>query len=106
MKTEIEILRRQIEDLKADNLRLLQSENEAVYRSLFENSHAVMLLIDPETAAIRDANTAACAYYGWSREELKALSIEDINTLTRDEILTQMRWHKLRSAENPIFKHR
>jgi PAS domain-containing protein len=61
MHNEIFLLRRQIEDLQAENLRLRQSENEAVYRSLFENNHAVMLLIDPETAEIRDANLAACA---------------------------------------------
>ncbi len=61
------------------------------YTSLFENNHAVMLLIEPETAAIKDANPAACAYYGWSREEFRKLRIGDINTLSRDEIFAHHR---------------
>lgn len=106
MHNEICLLRRQIEELQAENLRLRQSENEAVYRSLFENNHAVMLLIDPETAEIRDANLAACAYYGWSREELKKLRIDEINTLTKDEIFTQMQLARSQKRRNFFFKHR
>jgi len=60
MENEINLLRQQIEDLKAENLWLRRNEDETVYRSLFENNHGVMLLIDPETAAIKDANLAAC----------------------------------------------
>jgi len=106
MHNEIGLLQRQIEDLKAENLRLRQSENEAVYRSLFENNHAVMLLIDPETAAIKDANPAACSYYGWSREELKALRIDEINTLTKDEVFAQMQLARAEKRRNFFFKHR
>lgn len=53
--------------------RLLRrlSESESRYQSLFENNHVVMLLIDPDTGAVMDANPSACAYYGWSREEIK-----------------------------------
>jgi len=106
MSYEIDLLRRKIEDLKAENLRLRQSENEAVYRSLFENNHAVMLLIDPETAAIKDANPAACSYYGWSREELKALRIDEINTLTKNEVFAQMQLARAEKRRNFFFKHR
>ena len=106
MGNEINRLRQQIEDLKAQVANLQQRDQEPTYQSLFENSHAVMLLIDPETAAIRDANPAACAYYGWSREELKALRIENINTLTRDEIFTQMQLAQTEKRRNFFFKHR
>ncbi len=54
-------------------------ESEERYRSLFEDSPAVMLLIDPDTGAIADANAAACRYYGSSREEIKAHNIADIS---------------------------
>ena len=106
MGNEISQLRQQIEKLKAENLGLRQSQHEPIYRSLFENNHAVMLLIDPETAAIKDANPAACAYYGWSREELKALRVDEINTLTRDEVFAQMQLVREEKRRNFFFKHR
>jgi len=106
MSNEISLLNRKIEDLKAEVSRLQQSGNEAVYRSLFENNHAVMLLIDPETAAIQDANLAACAYYGWSRKQLKALRIDEINTLTREEVFAQMQLARAERRRNFFFKHR
>ena len=106
MGNEIDRLRQQIEDLKTQVANLQQSDQESIYRGLFENSHAVMLLIDPETAAIRDANPAACAYYRWSREELKALRIEDINIPARDETFTQMQLAQTEKRKNFFFKHR
>jgi len=106
MENEISLLRQQIEDLKAENLWLRRNEDEAVYRSLFENNHAVMLLIDPETAAIKDANLAACAYYGWSRKQLKALRIDEINTLSREEVFAQMQLARAEKRRNFFFRHR
>jgi len=103
---ETERLRRQVEELKAELDRLKLGENEAVYRSLFEDSHAVMLLIDPETGAIRDANSAACAYYGWSREELTQFRIDEINTLSREDVFAQMELARAEMRANFFFKHR
>lgn len=45
-------------------------ESEERYRGLFENNHAVMLLLDPADGQILDANHAAAAFYGYPREEL------------------------------------
>ncbi|MFA5515180.1 MAG: EAL domain-containing protein [Desulfuromonadales bacterium] len=67
--------------------RALQ-ESEERYRSLFENSHTVMLLIDPADGAVVDANPAAVIFYGWSRDELCRKKIADINTLPPQEIQT------------------
>jgi PAS domain S-box-containing protein len=106
MKNETESLRRQVEDLKTEVIRLQERESEELYRSFFENNHAVMLLIDPENAAIKDANPAACTYYGWSREELKKLRIDEINTLTREEVFAQMQLARSEKRRNFFFKHR
>ncbi len=81
-------------------------ESEELYRSLFENNHAVMLLVDPDTASIRDANPAACRYYGWSREELQQKHIDAINTLTSEEIFAQMELARSEKRNNFFFKHR
>jgi len=81
-------------------------ESEARYRSLFENNHAVMLLIDPDNGTIADANTAACAYYGWSREELMKRRIDEINTLTSEEVSVEMQLARSEKRNNFFFKHR
>ncbi len=70
---------------------LLQIEEaEAKYTSLFNNNHACMLVIDPESAAIVDANPAAAKFYGWSVEELKSLKITQINLMDESIIKTNM----------------
>ena len=51
--------------------------NPAGYRALFENNHAAMLLVDPVSLDIVDANDAACNFYGWSREEITCRRIFD-----------------------------
>jgi PAS domain S-box-containing protein len=81
-------------------------ESERRYRALFEGNHAVMLLIDPESGGILDANPAACAWYGWSRDELLAMRISAINTLTPEEILKEMECARLNERGLFHFKHR
>jgi PAS domain S-box-containing protein len=53
-------------------------ESEERYRSLFETNSSVMLLIDPNTLKIVDANPAACHYYGYSNATLTSLSMLEI----------------------------
>ena len=81
-------------------------ESEARYRSLFENSHAVMLIIDPDNAAIIDANQAACIYYGWSREELMKRGIDKINTLSSKEVAAEIQLARSEKRNHFFFKHR
>jgi PAS domain S-box-containing protein len=50
----------------------------------FKDHRAVMLLVDPGTGAIVDANIAACAWYGWTRDELRAMRIDQISTSGED----------------------
>jgi PAS domain-containing protein len=65
-------------------------ESEERYHSLFDNSHAVMLLINPDTGSIVDANHAACIYYGYTKQELTVKNISEINTLDPEDILKEM----------------
>jgi len=65
-------------------------ESEARYHSLFKKNQAAMLMIDPETAAIVDANLGACVFYGYPYEKMLKLKITDINTLTAEEVKTEM----------------
>jgi hypothetical protein len=60
--------------------------SEERYRSLFANSHAVMLLVSPEDGRILDANPAAVRYYGYTRDELLARRTLDLNALPEAEV--------------------
>ncbi|MBI9089022.1 MAG: PAS domain S-box protein [Desulfobacterium sp.] len=67
--------------------RLLK-EREQVYRSMFDNNNSVMLLVDPATGAIVDANPSACTFYGHGKDQLTGMNITDINILSQAEINT------------------
>lgn len=66
------------------------AENEQRYREIFEASRAVMLLINPENGEICDANRAAAEFYGWSIEDLREMSITDINCLSPEQVAEEM----------------
>jgi len=64
--------------------------SEQRFRSMFETHQSIMLLIDPNTGAIIDANPSAARFYGYPRETLQLMKITDINQLpprtTRNEM--------------------
>ncbi len=79
-------------------------ESEERYRNLFEYHSAVKLLIDPDTGDIIDANEAAVNYYGWPRERLKAMKIQEINTLPPDDVKQEM--ETARNDKKVLFEFR
>ena len=82
------------------------NESEERYRSLFENNQSVMLLIDPGTGTIVDANPAACVFYGYPREGIRQLRITDINQLTDEQVLEEMREAGTGHHKQFYFQHR
>ncbi|HEY9162111.1 MAG TPA: PAS domain S-box protein [Desulfomonilia bacterium] len=80
--------------------KFVQSEER--YRSLFDNSHTVMLLIDPLTMNIVDANRAAVKFYGYSHEEITSLKITDINQ-TSPEIFAVNAINSVNGKTNTII---
>lgn len=86
-----------------------EAEREQLLRRLqamFNEHKAVKLVVDPENGKILDANTSACEFYGYTREELLNMCIEDINMLPREEVKEQ----RLRAARGQqkyfLFPHR
>ena len=51
------------------------------YYNIFDDALAVMLIVDPKSGQIVDANLAAERFYGWSRARLRQMHISEINTL-------------------------
>jgi PAS domain S-box-containing protein len=83
---------------------LLGSEKR--YRDLFEINNAVMFILDPQTGMILDANDAASRFYGYNREELRALSITQINTADPDQIRNDMAHAAGSHGAEFQFRHR
>ncbi len=81
-------------------------ESEERYSSLFENNHAAMLLIDPDTGEIRDANPAACSFYGFPRGKLSSLRIWEINDLPPDQVRAEMGRAGRQERRHFLFRHR
>ncbi|MEQ8174184.1 MAG: PAS domain S-box protein [Syntrophomonadaceae bacterium] len=65
-------------------------EAETAHGRLFENTHAIMMLIDPDTGDIVEANPAAAVFYGYPREILTKMNLDAISTLPREEMLNRL----------------
>ena len=96
--------------LRDSEARLLAEENlhqsEKRYRNLFQNHHAVMLITDPEDGRIVDANPAAALFYGWSIETLCRMHIQEINTLSPEQIKAAMEESRSGKKNHFSFRHR
>ncbi len=53
-------------------------ETAGYYRSLFENAHDAIIIIDPASEKVLDVNNQACEYYGFTRSEFLQLSLDQI----------------------------
>jgi PAS domain S-box-containing protein len=81
-------------------------KSELLFRNIFEHHAAVKLLIDPDSGAILEANEAAENFYGWSRQQLKGMRIQDINSLTSEEICHEMANARNSQRVHFEFRHR
>ena len=77
-------------------------DSEALFRNLFEYHAAVQLIIDPDIGNIMDANDSAAEFYGWTREQLQQMRIQDVNTLAPEEINMEM--EKARTNQRIYFE--
>lgn len=76
------------------------------YESLFENNHTVILIVDPQSAEIVDANPAACDFYGYGKSQLTSMRVYDINESSKESVNSEL--NKAKSDEKQLFylKHK
>ncbi len=101
----------QIAQMGLNNLRIQEQkqrlqESEELYRSLFQTNRSTMLIVNPATGDIVDANPAACVFYGYSREEITGKKIFDINMLTKDQIQKNLQKAREEQRQHFYFRHR
>ncbi len=81
-------------------------ESETRFREMFESHSAPMLLIEPESGKIMNANRSASLFYGYSSEEFLSLRKTDINMLSRDQVHEKIQNAKSGRKNHFIFPHR
>jgi len=82
------------------------ARGQDIHRQIFERNLAVQLLIDPDTGRIVEANPAACAFYGYTRDELIKRKITDINSLPVSEVQAAMGQAAGERQNTFRFRHR
>lgn len=90
----------------AEQLTSALRQSEQRYSALFAKSRVPMLLIDPMGGQILEGNAAAEAFYGYGAEQLKALNIGQINTLTSEQIAAEMQLAASEMRSHFEFAHR
>ncbi|MCP3871794.1 MAG: PAS domain S-box protein [Desulfobacteraceae bacterium] len=81
-------------------------KKQTLYKALFKNSSSIMLIIDPKSYKILDANKAALKFYHYSKKEILNLKISNINTLSIEEIEKEIQKAKLQKHNYFNFTHR
>ena len=80
-------------------------ESEHRYHSLFEGNQSMILLLDPQTGRIVDANASACRFYGFSRQEMIERKISNINILPKDEVFRALESARSGECGHFFFQH-
>ena len=88
--------------LHLSRIRIKASERR--YRALFQDNGAIMILVDPVSLRIMDANPAACAFYGWSPTAFLNMRIVDITT-TSEAVVREI-YHDVINFEKRRFHAR
>ncbi len=76
------------------------------FAAFFENHGVIMLVIEPDSGRIVDANPAAAKFYGHARETLRAMTIQQINTFTPKQIAEERQLAASEGRNHFIFRHR
>ena len=77
-------------------------ESEELYQALFENNTSMILLLNPDSTRVVDANPAACSFYGFTRYQMKHLKATDFNILKEKDLLDEIQ--KAVSGEKNHFE--
>ncbi len=100
-----EELRARYDELQQSERELRESEER--FRGLAEAMSDAILMVDSESGRILEANTAACALYGYTLEEMLALSVLDISAereataraIKQHDLHCHRRYHKKKNGD-------
>jgi PAS domain S-box-containing protein len=90
-------------------IRGLRNDKEELLnrlQAMFTEHTAAMLLIDPESGRILDANPSACDFYGYTKDEITNTNIESINILPVEEVKRRRMMAFYEAQKYFLFPHR
>jgi PAS domain S-box-containing protein len=99
----IAALRTQLAHRQAEEA--LRSSEER-FRAMFEKINAVKLIIDPDSGALVEVNPAASRFYGYSKPELIAKTIWEIDALPPEQVEALIRRAKSQEGDYFTSRHR
>ncbi|MGD9910408.1 MAG: diguanylate cyclase [Candidatus Izemoplasmatales bacterium] len=70
-----------------------------------DNNGVIMFIVNPDTGMIVYSNQAAESFYGYSSEEFLLMNINEINTLTDEEIIEEMNKALEEERNYFLFEH-
>ncbi len=97
-------IKKRIDKIKEKEQLLI--DNEEKFRKYFQDNLAVMMLVDPLTKNIVDANAAAVKFYNYPKQELLQKSMFDINLLSPEEIDKKMKEAIINKSNYLSFRHK
>lgn len=80
-------------------------ESDQRYGAVFEGSAVPILLVEPDTTQVVDANPAACRMYGYPHEEFTMMSVLQIDALASDVVHEELRRALKGNRTNFIARH-
>jgi PAS domain S-box-containing protein len=81
-------------------------ESESRFHLMFERHDAIMMLIEPQTGAILDANEAATRFYGYPKSKLCSMAINEINVLPADQVAAELQRALNEQRKFFVFPHK
>ena len=83
----------------------VEDNHEPPYHQMFEHNPAVMLLIEPETGRIIDANGAATRFYGYSVVELVGTKLQELATYDDENMIAELQQSIQDKRNFLMFQH-
>lgn len=76
------------------------------YEQIYNNSSLIKFIIDSRSGDINAVNEATCLYYGYTKEEMLKMNIEDISKLSKKEVIENIKSKKISKTEFCRCEHR
>lgn len=87
-------------------LLVTTSQANLSFKEFFDKHNTVILIIDPRSGDIVDANVAAQRFYGYTLEQLKSMKISQINQFTPEQVQYEISQAKKQNRSYFIFPHK
>jgi len=85
--------------------RLLAAPTFPEFTEVFQQQNVIMLLIEPQTGQIIQANPAAAEFYGYPQGQLQQMTIQQINTFNAEQVAAERRLAETQGRNYFIFRH-